>query len=212
MKASRLLLACAFFLASAPAHAHGGPALTVFLVVLTAPFLILIFLPICAMSGMAGRRWKAFGLYLVVLAAALVLQWQPWYQPFARMFPRPVWLEELLPRFVLTPPLDLLIWLALAVIAIYLVLRDRSVPIGVALTLPPAGNLLWGSAFTIAGFAVWAYVLFNPQATSRIASWPEGIAMPFLLIWAFILPVVLAFTAIHLFRNGLRFRRNRSPR
>jgi len=36
--------------------------------------------------------------------------------------------------------------------------------------------------------------------------------MPFLLIWAFILPIVLAFTAIHLFRNGMRFRRNRSSR
>ena len=176
----------------------------------SAPFLILIFLPLCALSGIAGRRWIAFGLYLAALVVVFALQWQEWYHPFARMFPEPVWLQERLPEFMLIPPLDLRMWLVLAVIVIYLVLRDRSVPIRVM--LPPAGNLLWGSLFSIAAVASWTYVLFDPGVKMWTLTWPEGIRMPLLLTWIFIVPVVLTFVAIHLFRNGPRFGRIRAHR
>jgi hypothetical protein len=210
MKASRLFLFCAFLLlASGPAYAHGG-GLMVLVAMASAPILILIFLPICAMSGIDGRRWIAFGLYMLALIVALVLQWQEWYHPFARMFPEPVWLQERLPEFVLIPPLDVLMWLVLAVIAIYLALRDRSVPVRVI--LPPAGNLLWGSLFSIAAVALWTYVLFDGEVKMWTLAWPEGIRMPLLLAWIFIVPVVLTFVAIHLFRNGPRFGRHRARR
>jgi hypothetical protein len=210
MKASRFFLSCAFFLvASAPAHAHGG-GLLVLVAFASAPILILIFLPLCALSGMEGRRWIAFGLYLAALVVAFALQWQEWYHPFARMFPEPVWLQQRLPEFMLIPPLDLLMWLVLAVIVIYLALRDGSVPIRVM--LPPAGNLLWGSLFSIAAVALWTYVLFDPGVKMWTLTWSEGIRMPLLLAWIFIVPVVLTFVAIHLFRNGPRFGRHRARR
>ena len=155
---------------------------------------------------MNGRRWIAFGLYLVALVVVLVIQWQDWYRPFARIFPEPVWWL----RFLLIPPLDLLMWLVLAVIVIYLALRDRSVPFRVV--LPPAGNLLWGSLFSIAAVALWTYVLFDPGVSSRIRTWPAEIKGPFTMVWIFIVPVVLTFIVIHLFRNGPRFGRHRVRR
>jgi hypothetical protein len=210
MKSAFFLLAClGLFLASGPAYAHGGGFL-VLVAFASAPILILIFLPLCALSGMEGRRWIAFGLYLAALVVTFALQWQEWYHPFARMFPEPVWLQERLPEFMLIPPLDLLMWLVLAVIVIYLALRDRSVPISVI--LPPAGNLLWGSLFSIAAVALWTYVLFDPRVKMWTLTWPEGLRMPLLLAWIFIVPVVLTFVAIHLFRDGPRFGWNRARR
>ena len=200
MRTTRFFLAClCLLLVSEPAHAHGN-GLLVLVAFASAPVLILIFLPICVLSGMEGRRWKALGLYLVVLVAAFLLQVQEWYHPFARLFPDPVWLRDYLPEFILIPPIDVILWLVLGVIAIYLVLRDRSVPIQVM--LPPAGNLLWGSLFSIAAVALWTYVLFDPGIKMWTLTWPEGIKTPLLLTWVFIVPVVLTFTAIHLFRNG----------
>ena len=149
MKAAHLVL---FFIASlflsAPAHAHGS-GLLVLVAFAGAPILILIFLPLCAMSGMAGRRWIALGLYLAALVVAFTLQWQDWYQPFARMFPEPVWLQQQLPEFVLIPPLDLLMWLMLAVIAIYL------------------GVISTSASFVVAGVALvfLALVTFVPVIT-----------------------------------------------
>jgi hypothetical protein len=210
MKASRLLLACAFFLASAPAHAHDSGALMVMVAMASAPVLLLVFLPMFAMSGMEGRRWKALGLYLIVLVISLLLQTQAWYHPFARLFPDSSRLRDIMPEFILVPPFDVLLWLVLGEIAIYFVLRDRSVPIG--LSLPPAGNLLWGLIFSVAAIALWTYVLFDSGVKMWILTWPAETQMPFFLIWVFIVPVVLTFVAIHLFRNGLRFRRNRPLR
>ena len=203
-----------FFLAcilvfSGPAHAHGN-GLLVLVAFASAPMLILIFLPICAMSGMDGRRWKALGLYLVVLVASFLLQVQEWYHPFAQLFPNLDWLQEYLPEFILIPPLDVILWLVLGVLAIYLVLRDRSVPI--RMMLPPAGNLLWGSLFSVTAVALWTYVLFDSGVKMWTLTWPEGIRMPLLLAWIFIVPVVLTFIAIHLFRNGMRFGGRRARR
>lgn len=200
MKSPFFLLAClGLLLASGPASAHGG-GLLVLVAFASAPILILTFLPLCALSGMAGRRLIALGLYLAALVVAFALQWQDWYHPFARMFPEPVWLQQRLDGLVLIPPLDLLMWLVLAVIVIYLALRDWSVPIRVM--LPPAGNLLWGSLFSIAAVALWTSVLFNAHVTSWIRTWPDGLNGPFFVVWVFIVPVVLTFIAIHLFRNG----------
>lgn len=211
MKASPLSPTCVFLLMSAPAHAYGGGALLMMVAMMSAPFIILIFMPICILTGMERRRWLAFGLYLGVLVIALILQTQRWYHPFARLFPDPDWLRDYMPEFLLIPPLDLLMWLALAAIVIYLALRDRSVPI--RLMLPPAGNLLWGSIFSIAAIALWSYVLFDPEVKMWTLTWPEGIKTPFFLVCVFIVPVVLTFIAIRLFRNGApRFRRGRIPR
>jgi hypothetical protein len=211
MRAAQFLLIVGCLLvASAPAYAHGD-ALLVVVALASAPILLLVFLPILAMAGMEGRRWKALGLYLIVLVVALLLQVQSWYHPFARLFPELDWLQDRMPEFILIPPLNVLLWLVLAEIAAYLVLRDRSVPIGLA--LPPGRNLLWGSIFSIVAVGLWSYVLFDTHATSWIRTWPEEIKMPFFLVWVFIVPVVLVFVAIRLFRDGVpQFHRSRPPR
>ncbi len=201
MKATRFLLACCalLLLLSAPAHAHDSGALIVMVAMASAPILLLIFLPIFAMSGMEGRRWKALGLYMVVLVVAALLQTQSWYNPFSRLFPDPARLRDYMPEFILMPPFDMLLWLALGVLAIYFMLRDRSVPIGLA--LPPAANLLWGSIFSVAAIALWSYVLFDSGVKMWTLTWPEGIKTPFFLAWVFIVPVVMTFIAIRLFRG-----------
>jgi hypothetical protein len=200
MKAARSLFVClSLLLMSAPAHAHDSGALMVGVAMASAPILLLIFLPIFAMSGMEGRRWKALGLYVIVLVIAALLQTQSWYDPFSRLFPDPARLRDYMPEFILMPPFDMLLWLALGVLAIYLVLRDRSVPIGLA--LPPVANLLRGSIFSVAAIALWSYVLFGSGVKMWMLTWPEGIKAPFFLVWVFIVPVVMAFIAIRLFRG-----------
>jgi hypothetical protein len=180
-----MALAC-----SRSAEAHGDGL--VFLIgMVFLPLHFFLFIPICFLPGIEGRRNRAFWIYVITVVISYWLQVQSWYHPIARWFPDPY--------FWSIPGTDQILFNVLSLAAIYFALRRNKETLA-TVTPMPTRNLLAGLMFSMFSVSVWA---FGVYAVSSAHWWPSREARMWVGVpWVAILPFGLAFAAVWLFMNG----------